>query len=229
MKKTLTVAVSSVAVAGLCWIVFAGDLEPPGPPAPTMGTLQEIYDRLDGLVEVSVLVVPKTGQTLCTTEDGTPIDCAGTGHDGEYQAGVSVDPRFTDNGDGTVRDNVTGLTWLKDANCFGLRNWALGLSDANTLADGSCGLTDGSLPGEWRMPNVKESQSLIDYGHFLPALPDGHPFSGVQTTFYWSSTSISASETAGQGHAWYMHFGGGYMGLQPKTEPFYVWPVRGGL
>ena len=62
-------AVSSVVVAGLCWIVFAGDLEPPGPPAPTMATLQEIYDRLDGLAEVSVLVVPKTGQTTCRFDE----------------------------------------------------------------------------------------------------------------------------------------------------------------
>jgi len=62
--------------------------------------------------------VPKSGQTACWDESGYPIDCVGTGQDGEYQGGVSVDPRFTDNGDGTVTDNLTGLIWLKDANCF---------------------------------------------------------------------------------------------------------------
>ena len=54
--------------------------------------------------------IPKTGQTQCRgLQLGNLIDCAGTGQDGEYQAGVSVDPRFTDNGDGTVTDNLTGL------------------------------------------------------------------------------------------------------------------------
>ena len=42
----------------------------------------------------------------------------GPGDDGEYQMGVSVDSRFTDNGDGTVTDNLTGLIWLKDAGCL---------------------------------------------------------------------------------------------------------------
>ena len=45
-------------------------------------------------------------------------------------------PRFTDNSDGTVTDNLTGLIWLKDANCFGDRTWISALSDANGLASG---------------------------------------------------------------------------------------------
>jgi hypothetical protein len=196
-----------------------------------MVTLQEIYDRLDG--PAGVIAVPKTGQTLCATEDGIPIACAGTGRDGEYQAGVSVDPRFTDDGDGTVRDNLTGLIWLKDADCFGLRNWTLALSDANALADGSCGLTDESLPGEWRLPNVRELMTLIDYGHFIPALPDGHPFSRVppapNTQPFWSSSSFPRLQNYDQGHARTVHVNGGYVGLSLMPEAHHVWPVRGGL
>jgi hypothetical protein len=124
--------------------------------------------------------VAQTGQTGCWDFNGTSIECIGTGQDGEYQDGESVDPRFTDNGDGTVTDNLTGLIWLQDPTCFGLRNWTDALSDANTLANGSCGLTDGSIAGDWRLPNVKEFQSLIDFGQHDPALPPGHPFSGVQ-------------------------------------------------
>ena len=71
-------------------------------------------------------------------------------------------PRFTDNGNGTVTDNLTGLIWLKNANCFGAKDWAMALSDANTLNNGECGLTDGSVEGDWRLPNVREMQSLID-------------------------------------------------------------------
>ena len=73
-------------------------------------------------------------------------------------------PRFTDNGNGTVTDNLTGLIWLKNASCYGQMPWTNALNVANALASGSCGLTDGSIAGAWRLPNVREMQSLIDYG-----------------------------------------------------------------
>jgi hypothetical protein len=45
-----------------------------------------------------------------------------TGDDGDYEHGAMwPDPRFTDNGNGTITDNLTGLIWLKDADCFGQR------------------------------------------------------------------------------------------------------------
>ena len=50
-------------------------------------------------------------------------------------------------GKGTVTDNLTRLIWLKNANAFGVRTWEQALSDANTLASGSAGLTDGSVAG----------------------------------------------------------------------------------
>ena len=88
--------------------------------------------------------VAATGQTECFDVDG-PVDCVGTGQDGEYQIGITVTPRFVDNGDGTVTDNLTGLIWLQDSNCWALRNWTAALSEANSLAEGSCELTDGSI------------------------------------------------------------------------------------
>ena len=124
--------------------------------------------------------VAKTGQTLCYNAAGGTITCAGTGQDGQYQAGIDpvVAPtccgttnayntpawtgvRFTDNGDGTVTDNLTALIWLKNASCYG-SNWASALNFANTLASGSCGLSDGSIAGQWRLPNVNELHSLVD-------------------------------------------------------------------
>ena len=135
--------------------------------------------------------VEVTGQTACWDGNGTPIACTGTGEDGDIQGGVPFPtPRFIDNGNGTVKDKLTNLIWLKDANCFGGRTWAQALMDANTLASGRCGLTDGSVAGSWRVPNLKELESLIDYSAFNPALPAGHPFSSVQLTFYWSSTTV---------------------------------------
>jgi hypothetical protein len=59
----------------------------------------------DGKAPVAV-----TGQTHCWNDSGTAISCTGTGQDGEVQAGVSCPtPRFPDQGNGTVKDNLTTL------------------------------------------------------------------------------------------------------------------------
>jgi len=101
--------------------------------------------------------VAATGQTTCYDSSGNVIACAGTGQDGDVLAGSPLStPRFTDNGNGTITDNLTGLIWLKNANCFGTQTWAQALTDANRLANGACGLTDGSVAGDWRLPNVRE-------------------------------------------------------------------------
>ncbi len=148
--------------------------------------------------------------------------------DGELKRGVSwPNPRFKDNGDGTVIDNLTGLIWLKNANCFGRKTWMDALVDCASLAgDGSsCGLSDKSSEGEWRLPNVIELQSLTDYGNVSPALPPGHPFINVNKKHgYWTSTSYYHNADA----AWYVGMYNGYTFFGYKDEVTYVWPVRGG-
>ena len=68
----------------------------------------------------STIQLPQTGQTTCWDKNGNVIPCAGTGQDGDIQAGVAwPNPRFTDNGDGTVTDNLTGLMWTQNANPAG--------------------------------------------------------------------------------------------------------------
>ena len=62
--------------------------------------------------------------------------------------------KFVDCGDGTVKDRTTGLYWLKDATCLGLLNWEDGNLAIAQLGHGQCGLTDGSLPGDWRLPTL---------------------------------------------------------------------------
>ncbi|MCP4707406.1 MAG: DUF1566 domain-containing protein, partial [Planctomycetes bacterium] len=128
-----------------------------------------------------------------------------------------------DNGDGTVTDNLTKLIWRQDINCCGgRRTWAPALTDCNSLADGSCGLTDGSVAGGWRLPSIKELQSLIGYANFNPALPSGHPFTGVQPNYYWSGTTY-ADRTD---NAWGVYMLDGFVIYGNKTQRVFVWPVR---
>jgi len=175
--------------------------------------------------------VPQTGQT----------ETYSTGDDGELQSGAAWPvPRFADNGNGTVTDKLTGLIWLKNANCFGPKTWADALTVSNNLAEGSCDLTDGSVPGDWRLPNIRELQSLIHYGVDNPALPntdgsakwtEGDPFTGVLCSptgcaqgYYWSSTTVQVSEDG-----YYLYLGGGVVGgLSKLHNGYFVWPVRGG-
>ena len=161
-------------------------------------------------------LVPKTGQAA---------SYYGTGDDAYYQAGVEwPNPRFTNNLNGTVTDNLTGLIWLKNANCFGVRTWFQALSDCNGLKDRECNLTDSSNPGDWRLPNRGELLSLIDLYRANPALSLGHPFENVQGFHYWSS-----SVYAGSLGAWTVVMLDGFVGIMDRIEATaYVLPVRGG-
>jgi hypothetical protein len=135
-----------------------------------------------------------------------------------------ISQRLIDNGDGTVADNLTGLIWLKNANCFGESSWLEALACCNGLENGKCGLSDGSRAGDWRLPNIRELHSLIDYRNHNPALPSGHPFTGVQSNVYWSSTVYAASAKI----FWTVGMYGGFLsvvGIEGRNAD--VWPVRG--
>lgn len=182
--------------------------------------------------------VGKSGQTLCYTASGAEITCPGVGQDGEEQKGVAVSPRFTNNGNGTARDNLTGLIWLVEGNCTifytgdgtgkNKRSWSAALSAANRLAHGHCGLIDGSVAGDWRLPNIKELQSLVDYGALAPSFSSGHPFVHMQlqpADYYWSSTT-SRNYTDS---AFVVRFYEGLGTTGSKTSGVYgVLAVRGG-
>ena len=175
---------------------------------------------------LGVIFTPATAaaQPAETWRTGQTVSHYG-GDDGALQKGsVWPAPRFIDNGDGTVTDHLTGLIWLRNANCFSARLWVQALSDSNSLASGTCGLLDGSLPGDWRLPNRKELFSLVDFSRDNPALPTGHPFPVVQSDLYWSA-STRVDNTSG---AWVVDMQYGSVGISNKANLLYVWPVRGG-
>jgi len=135
---------------------------------------------------------------------------------------TSAATRFTDNGNGTVTDSITGLVWLKNASCFAEQAWSNALLLANSLASPNCGLSDGSTAGQWRLPNRNELQSLIDYTRVSPALPVDHPFTGVRSNYYWASTT-SMPRTS---YAVTVFLVTGIVTALEKTTSLDVWPVR---
>lgn len=235
--------------------LLAGSLDSPGEPgnaSSAMYTLQAICDRLDTGADGSqstftepTTVASSTGCTLNQVMDKAPAkdntDGVDPSHvvtgkkywglmDGNWglQTGTGI-PRFADNNNGTVTDNLTGLIWLKNANCGEAMNWTNALNFANTLFDGSsihnsgdCELSDNSSAGDWRLPNFKELQSLIDFSQHNPTLSSGHPFLNLQTLYYWSSTTFMNNTS----HAWYVKFNDGNVSDNVKTSSNYVWPVR---
>ncbi len=204
---TVLVVVAVFAAWGV-----AGNLEPSASPAPTMHSLEDIYNLI---ANIGTAPVEKTGQTLPYA----------AGDDGSLQKGVAWPaPRFTDNVDGTVTDNLTGLIWLQDANRGGAMTWTAAVAYCNGLADDGAALTDGSAAGDWRLPNIKELLSLVDFSMASPPLPAGHPFTNVQTLAYWSSTTNASFSD----NAWFLYVDSGYTSFTVKTNTNYVWPVRGG-
>jgi len=118
--------------------------------------------------------LPKTGQT------DSQIDY----DDGWYEKGYPLTgDRFTDNGDGTITDNATGLMWVKDGSGAGCNNGdSANLAGAITFAEGLTFATHS----DWRLPNVKELQSIVDYGRNNPCI--AALFINCVSNYYWSST-----------------------------------------
>ena len=143
-----------------------------------------------------------TNPTVTLASTGQQIGYV-AGDDGSTKKGVawSAATRFTNNLDGTVMDNLTGLVWLQDAGCLGTAQWADGLAAVKQLASGDCRLSDGSAAGDWRMPNLAQLESLIDASASGPALSAGHPFLNVTGGIYWSSTSYYGG-VGGSSSAW---------------------------
>jgi serine/threonine protein kinase len=125
--------------------------------------------------------------------------------------------RFMDNGDGTVTDTQTGLMWTKNANPIGRLNWNNAMRTvANFKISGFF---------DWQLPSKDELVVLSN------AMKDGHPFTGVQSSYYWSSTSYELvgwarrSLAVSSDYAWYVGIDNGYVETDSKNYFYHVWPV----
>jgi len=202
----------------------------------------------DGTQKISVIV--KTAIPLSQCRPAAPVPQTGQrttytpGDDGDLEAGVVLPtPRFTDNGDGTIRDNLTNLIWLKKANCPAAAAAsqpdamaAIAQLNATGKMNGhDCG--DLGLHKDWRLPNIKELESLVNYGFANPAMSSASgvanasqndPFTDLQIWYgYWSSTTLANDPTMGWGITFSPPFN--YMvNTGGKTFAGYVMAVRGG-
>ena len=172
--------------------------------------------------------LPDTGQTKCYDQGGAEISCASAtcpGQDGQYAMGCLSQGRFVDNGDGTVTDTCTGLMWQKDT---ADTNGEGQIDDADRIqwcaAIAYCEHLSFAGHDNWRLPNVRELQSIVDYGRFNPSID---PVFGALSNVYWSATS----DAGNPGVAWLVLFNDGYVDSyndKGTLSRFYVRAVRSG-
>lgn len=223
----------ALGVAILGGIAFADPLPAtPTATSSTMYTLTEVYQAIageigalssttiatgtaafgiDGTLYPSGLLV--TGQTACYDVSGNSISCSGTTQDGDVQAGRARS--YTDNGDGTVTDNNTGLTWQQGTSTT--MTW--------TNATSTCANNTPGLPGDgWRLPNVFELFSLVDFTVTSNAKINLTYFPGTSPSLFWSATTYPSSGS--QNSAVLVVFGNGGVIFGNKADGYYVRCVR---
>jgi uncharacterized protein DUF1566 len=165
---------------------------------------------------------------------GTPI------YGGCTCSGTLNGTRWCDNGDGTVTDLTTCLVWLQKADWGGVKSWRNSSTDCRSpsytcyddvhrrsgiLKTGTAGanLNDGSVEGNWRLPTKTERYGLA-IGSEAVRSGNMRAFTGVQSSYYWSSSTMAAlpvyAHTVGMVNA---HEYGDL-----KDSSHYVWPVRSG-
>jgi len=123
---------------------------------------------------------------------------------------------LSDWGNAAVLDKETGLVWEGSPSTTAV-SWANASSRCLTLAV--------SNRKGWRLPTIQELASLVDMS--VPSslkLPAGHPFSKVQSSYYWSATTYARNTS----DAWFVHFFDGLVGSVGKARFLFVWCVRGG-
>ena len=177
---------------------------------------------LVGVMVLSVGLVFMADRALAEKGDkdrGSATDLSGITQNWDKNltgtARFTVLPSFNNE---AVRDNNTGLVW-EQAPSTTQDSW---LASAVHCING---VTVGGTKG-WRLPSVAELASLVDPTQSNPALPTGHPFSNVQSTFYWSATTLAVDPPL----AWIVVFFNGVVGNGAgKNGPGLAWCVRGGM
>jgi len=271
------------AVIGITAMALAATLGPSGAVAQCCGdcngdnevTIEEIITAVnrtlegcanDGICSAAScpaqLATCRDELTACQAHAGQRFPASGQttaygpGSDGDVRAGAALS--YTDNGDGTITDNNTGLMWeKKDQKDGGIHNmndtYTWGMTSEPYTMNGT--MVTEFLAGlnrapcfaghcDWRIPNVKELQSIVDYEIPYPGPTvnaafntncvagctvngSGGPMcSCTGSDFYWSCTTYRVNPS----YAWVVGFGNGFVYTRGnKSDSDYVRAVRGGL
>ncbi len=200
--------------------------------------------------------LPDTGQGSCYN-DSAAISCPAAGaswygQDAQYQQNP---PSYTNNGDGTITDNVTGLMWQQDPDLTG--DGVIDAADRLSFSAAQSYASNLNLGGhtDWRLPTIKELYSLIDFSgvtgtsaSYSTVPADAVPY--IDTAYfdfaygdtsagmryidaqYWSSTEYVSTTMQGDATVFGVNFADGRIKGYPKqagaTEDLhYVRMVRG--
>ena len=159
-----------------------------------------------------------------------------------FQPARTIGPRFVEEKNGTIIDTLTKLIWLQNTNCVGKkRDWETAskdveeLNEHGTMNNNDCGdisnnvSDNGSHQTDWRLPDLKELQSLLVPPKKLTFSDSDNEFlfPNVMNDYYWSSTLYYDSNNPDTEQAWYIHIDSGDININDKSEQYYVWPVRG--
>lgn len=175
--------------------------------------------------------LPATGQADWYRNNGNVANCndfsgfdgatdVPPGQDGLFLAGCRAEGRFVANGS-TVTDTCTNLIWQRTSTPS--KTWVEALVFARDLTN--------SDQDDWRLPNINELLSIVNYGLSSPALdpifniPNSDDVAGPDFFVFWSSTSLNSQPTEG----WTVNFAEGTHGPFGKDDKRAVRAVRGGF
>lgn len=169
--------------------------------------------RLGVMLMGCMLGLPLAGQAAQTCESEAAIPSS------------TPTSRFTDHGNGTVTDTLTGLMWAK---CLAGRSGATCLTGTQSSGNWQAALTlaDGStLAGytDWRLPNIKELSSIVEQRCVNPAI-NLAVFPNTPNPLTWSASPYAYDSA----DAWVVYFSNGYSGVNNRVLTGVVRLVRSG-
>ena len=122
---------------------------------------------------------------------------------------------YVDNADGTVTDQATGLVWEKAGSADAMA-WEQALA--------WCGKATSGGYSDWRLPNKRELEALVDDSRYAPAIDP--TFTEASGYGYWSGTTDADPEYYRREVAWYVAFSAGDSSTFNKSYTCYVRCVR---
>ena len=204
-RKFLAWSILFLLLAGMAGLAGAADIS--------------THSFNSGLNCYGVYRLPDTGQTVHYS--------TAAGDDSDYRP-AAVQPKYTVYNGGVETssytvDNITGRMWVTNPNDFSGGQYVSSGTYTWEAAITKCEVLNYAGFADWRLPNIKELQSIVDYNRQNPSINMAY-FLNTQNNYYWSSTTYVPSSIG----AWDVFFNDGLMSYNNKTSSYYVRCVRAG-